>query len=414
MPDMGSDVVPPSTRFRPNLRGQSGAIDLSIITDLFGEGPKPQRAARVVPDADLPKAPPISSQPFKQWFGDWEGAPAAASKVVDSEGRPQVVYHGTQRPDRIDNRFRKNRATSGPMAFFSDSPEISSGYAKGKTDTSIEAPTDYAGWFKFKGQGMRSAVNIDQAWNRLTPEKRQQINERIYKIGYENAYEGSGPIVANSESPVARDTMSYYLRETRGNGLKALVEVWLNSGMLFGDERAFMDVLKAAGLDSSVVKYADPNAVHSAVFPVYLSIKKPLNTASIPTDVASALEMAGKRKRAKTAAGGNPDAWDKNTISGKEWLERLRGDRENGTTHAWTSIPDWVTATLKELGYDGIKDSGGKYGGPTHSVWIPFDDAQVKSATGNRGTFSAANPDIRYGIAGAGIVGAAAMAEDEQ
>jgi hypothetical protein len=40
MPDMGSDVVPPSTRFQPNLRGQSGAIDLSIITDLFGEGTK--------------------------------------------------------------------------------------------------------------------------------------------------------------------------------------------------------------------------------------------------------------------------------------------------------------------------------------------------------------------------------------
>jgi hypothetical protein len=367
-----------------------------------------------VPDADLPKAPPISSQPFKQWFGDWEGAPAAASKVVDSEGRPQVVYHGTQRPDRISNRFRKKRATSGPMAFFSDSPEISSGYAKGKTDTSIEAPTDYAGWFKFKGQGMRSAVNIDQAWNRLTPEKRQQINERIYKIGYKNADEGSGPIVANSESPVSRDTMSYFLREARSNGLKALVEVWLNSGQLFGDEKAFMGVLKAAGLDSSVVKYADPNAVHSAVFPVYLSIKNPLNTASIPADVVSALEVAGKRKRTKTAAGGNPDAWDKNTISGKEWLERLRGDRENGTTHAWTSIPDWVTTTLKELGYDGIKDSGGKYGGPTHSVWIPFDDAQVKSATGNRGTFSAANPDIRYAIAGAGIVGAAAMTEDEQ
>lgn len=32
---------------------------------------------------------------FKQWFGDWENDPANASKVVDANGEPLVVYHGT-------------------------------------------------------------------------------------------------------------------------------------------------------------------------------------------------------------------------------------------------------------------------------------------------------------------------------
>lgn len=32
---------------------------------------------------------------FKNWFGDWENDPENASKVVDKEGRPLVVYHGT-------------------------------------------------------------------------------------------------------------------------------------------------------------------------------------------------------------------------------------------------------------------------------------------------------------------------------
>ena len=33
---------------------------------------------------------------FKRWFGDWEGDPAKASKVVDDNGEPLVVYHGTE------------------------------------------------------------------------------------------------------------------------------------------------------------------------------------------------------------------------------------------------------------------------------------------------------------------------------
>lgn len=32
---------------------------------------------------------------FKRWFGDWQNDPARASKVVDAEGKPLVVYHGT-------------------------------------------------------------------------------------------------------------------------------------------------------------------------------------------------------------------------------------------------------------------------------------------------------------------------------
>jgi len=36
---------------------------------------------------------------FKQWFGDWENDPANASKVVDENGEPLIVYHGTRSDD---------------------------------------------------------------------------------------------------------------------------------------------------------------------------------------------------------------------------------------------------------------------------------------------------------------------------
>ena len=37
----------------------------------------------------------IQSQQFKRWFGDWQNDPAKASKVVNADGTPKVVYHGT-------------------------------------------------------------------------------------------------------------------------------------------------------------------------------------------------------------------------------------------------------------------------------------------------------------------------------
>lgn len=37
----------------------------------------------------------VRTPEFKNWFGDWENDPENASKVVDNNGEPMVVYHGT-------------------------------------------------------------------------------------------------------------------------------------------------------------------------------------------------------------------------------------------------------------------------------------------------------------------------------
>ena len=38
----------------------------------------------------------VRSSAFKKWFGDWEKDPANASKIVDENGEPLPVYHGSQ------------------------------------------------------------------------------------------------------------------------------------------------------------------------------------------------------------------------------------------------------------------------------------------------------------------------------
>lgn len=39
----------------------------------------------------------VRTPAFKEWFGDWENNPSEASKIVDKNGEPLVVYHGTTR-----------------------------------------------------------------------------------------------------------------------------------------------------------------------------------------------------------------------------------------------------------------------------------------------------------------------------
>jgi hypothetical protein len=38
----------------------------------------------------------VRTPEFKAWFGDWENDPENASKVVDENGEPLVVFHGSR------------------------------------------------------------------------------------------------------------------------------------------------------------------------------------------------------------------------------------------------------------------------------------------------------------------------------
>ena len=53
----------------------------------------------------------VRTEAFKSWFGDWEHDPEHASKVVDENGEPLVVYHGTK--NRGFTVFEKSMMRSG-------------------------------------------------------------------------------------------------------------------------------------------------------------------------------------------------------------------------------------------------------------------------------------------------------------
>lgn len=70
----------------------------------------------------------------------------------------------------------------------------------------------------------------------------------------------------------------------------------------------------------------------------------------------------------------------------------------NGKTETGKDIGD--QEAIEGEGYDGIRIISNTKYGPEWSAdtWIAFEPNQIKSATGNRGTFDANNPDIRYSM----------------
>lgn len=61
----------------------------------------------------------VRTPSFKAWFGDWENDPANASKVVDENGEPKVVYHGSPKVfDTFSTDFLGNRGQAKGIGFY--------------------------------------------------------------------------------------------------------------------------------------------------------------------------------------------------------------------------------------------------------------------------------------------------------
>lgn len=339
--------------------------------------------------------PEQRAENFARWS---DNAPLISSEHAEAydfkTGQKIVVeaFHGSARPDRIGGVFDPKRATSGPMAYFTSSPELASSYAKGKEDTSLaDEDQSYANWFKFKPPGARSAVSIDRAWNSLTPEAQARIRKLAPQIAMDDTGEN---IVIDPDNTDGLGNYGWELRQARGNPLAALVESWLSSGTLFNEETKFMDVLRMAGFPVAGVEMDFPNAAYPGVFKTYVSMKNPLVVGDMPADVRAALEQAAKADRTKAKPGA--DMWDKRSHTLRDWWAKLNDPDPQTAAYAWTSIPDKVTDVLKAYGYDGIVDWSGKGGGHQSPVYIPFGPTQVKSVF-NRGTFDPTKKDISFG-----------------
>lgn len=349
---------------------------------------------------------------FKRWSNNAPMITSEMAKTYQFKTGEKVVveaFHGAKRPDRIGYTFLKKRATSGPMAYHTSSPELASNYATGKQDTSLSyEDNNYENWFKVKFKGERSFRTIDRAWYGLSPEQKDKIAALAPRVTQgEEQYDEDGkwletPIILADEGhnsglggydwQISQTRTSW---DRRGNPLKALVEEWLNSGSLFNQEERFMDVLRLAGFPMETVTYDSPTSEYPFVFKNFIAMRNPLVTNDIPQSVTDALRDAARRDRSRPKVSRGADMWDKNTRTLKEWVDGYF--EEGNNAYIWTSIPDKVTDLFRGLGYDGIIDWSGKSGaGEIAPVYIPFEETQVKSAVGNNGNFSEDSNKIHF------------------
>ena len=310
-----------------------------------------------------------------------------APELRDEDGKIKPFYHGTARADRVGYVFDPKRATSGPMAYFTDDPDIATNYSRDKADTSLAYDSDYD---SYETQFQVNGKPVTEYWNTLTAAEKKAMTEKIKQVTLDD----NDNIVLKPGNQIGIGSFSdYELHRAKGNALSVLVDMWLGDGNLWNEESRFLDVLKAVGIDHA--QYNDPDYREEKVYQAYLNITNPYSTGKLDQsfidDLQSYVDDADMSRYDTDNA--QADMWDKNGIPIEDWLERLQDDLDNGTTHAWTTVPDVVTDFLKDSGYDGIVDQGGKNGGDQHTVAIPFYSNQIKEVTNGNPTDS---PDIRY------------------
>lgn len=73
----------------------------------------------------------VRTKNFKEWFGDWENDPENASKVVDENGEPMVVYHGSGMTFTVFDKQKSDKNNElGAGFYFTDNPDVADLYTR--------------------------------------------------------------------------------------------------------------------------------------------------------------------------------------------------------------------------------------------------------------------------------------------
>ena len=181
----------------------------------------------------------VRTPAFKAWFGDWENDPENASKVVDENGEPLVVYHGSNQKDKFyEFDSRKGKSFGGFNGFghwFTDSLKYAKAYSL----------TDYSQ--KSTGVVLECFLNVREPWLLHGNKGFNELEGRYkFKTGTENAYKAT-----HEEN----DLFKRYLRSSNKDGVFISQFAGDPGLMEYFDADLYQNVFVA--LDSNQIKLAD-------------------------------------------------------------------------------------------------------------------------------------------------------------
>ena len=233
----------------------------------------------------------VRTKAFKKWFGDWENDPANSSKVVDENGEPRVVYHGT--PGGRFSVFGEQEGNSDAytrngMYFFTASPVVADGYST-KSHYKDDGTNDKDG---------HRDMTIDDSEIEIR-ERRDRYSKNPDKvIGYEAYY--NGEYIPDSDAKSREDAMKKAMKSVARNYYPAdsrVFEAFMNlrnpyivdaeNGNWRNVQYPSKEELTNRGHDGIVIENVDDSAI---------AVRREISTDYIalePTQIKSATENEG-------------------------------------------------------------------------------------------------------------------------
>ncbi len=275
----------------------------------------------------------VRTQRFKDWFGDWEKDPENSSKVVDDNGEPLVVYHGTNAEFNVFDLNFSGTSTDvsfyGTGAYFSNDKKIS----------------------KLYGEGVKSFfLNIKNFYN--ADEELKPLYEHI-KVNDLNDSE----LFSFDDNFTIKDLEDLVHSKMKDVQLEISVDRSRDRYEVYSSYRGEYDY-------NPIIWF---NTLEEAK--KYIENHKE----------AESYHIAKNRVLKEYIKEGNYLGYD-----------YLRYDRISDVPHIFSK-------TIKRLGYDGvIGDDTAVFHFGNKKEFVVFHPNQIKSATDNVGTYSEGSDDIRY------------------
>ncbi len=296
----------------------------------------------------------VRTKAFKAWFGDWENAPENASKVVDENGEPLVVYHGA--PLDFGNTFKNVSDKAWRLQFDPNYSEDTYWFA----DNKFTAQTYQIGLFTTPRSIERKKVSA--ASRNREPLKKEVVTYTFIRrrmkggipddttISVDEALTKKGKLKKNCRAELrlkdGRKTPQGY------EGLRGMIAQYNN----FTED-----------------KTKTPRSLEEAVENWNASLQ--FDEVEVPTDSKLYACFLNLRNPLRVDAKG-----EKFSNMGDK-ARKAKGSGHDG------------------LIVDNVRDPGAYPAQIENGASIAvFSPTQIKSATDNRGTFDPQNPDITFSL----------------
>jgi hypothetical protein len=165
-------------------------------------------------DTDTGSQKQIKSESFKKWFGD--------SKVVNQDGSPKVMYHGTTKSfDSFKSKYDLENETKGAGIYFTSDSDIANKYTKNNRGTMKDANIMPV-YLKMENP----YVYPTNIWQQISAYLSDKISEKQYKENVSRIQEELGYTAASRDAidliPRFKKSQSYDYKDLTPGMVKAL------------------------------------------------------------------------------------------------------------------------------------------------------------------------------------------------